>query len=147
MIIESTPSVICSVAGSGGKVEASETLPYFEDEEESTSYYYTTMPVTPSHQQTARTRLSSSIRISTHQIIASLMTRDPQSIRQLHDLLSKLTKQHELEIAGLTTSRRSSSNAGDHSPRPNTPSVLITEQQILAILDVSVYSFVQLLHF
>jgi hypothetical protein len=106
------------------------------DEDCSTSYYYTAMPVTPSHQQTARTKLSSSVRISTHQILAALMSREPQSIRQLHDLLSELNKEHEAEIARLITSRRTSHSVVEQAARSTTPSVLISEQQILAILDV-----------
>ena len=112
----------------------------------STSYYYTAMPITPSHQQTARTKLSSSMRISTHQILAALMTREPQSIRQLHTLLAQLNKEHEAEIAGLSSSLSGSrGGAGGRTPhsaveqaaRSSTPSVLLSEQQILAVLDVS----------
>ena len=107
-----------------------------DDESERSTYFYTAMPVTPSHQQTARTRLSSSVRISTHQILAALMCREPQSIRQLHDWLSELNQEHAAEIALLTTTRRTSHSAVEQAARSATPCVLISEQQILAILDV-----------
>mmetsp|Transcript_5548 Transcript_5548/g.9109 ORF Transcript_5548/g.9109 Transcript_5548/m.9109 type:complete len:582 (-) Transcript_5548:62-1807(-) len=108
----------------------------YVDDDEGSSYFYTAMPITPSHQQTARTKLSSSIRISTHQILSALMCREPQSIRQLHTWLSQLQKEHEIEMSGITSSRRTSHSAVEQAAKSTTPSVLISEQQILAILDV-----------
>jgi hypothetical protein len=140
-VIASIPVFISCFQGGdevSSRAESFDDYSSIDDDSSSSTYYYTAMPITPSHQQTARTKLSSSVRISTHQILAALMCREPQSIRQIHDLLSQLNKEHEAEIAGLTTTRRTSHSAVEQAARSTTPSVLISEQQILAILDVSI---------
>ena len=73
------------------------------------------------------------------------MTNEPQSIRELHHLLSKLHQEYYVEMAELLSIASSTSNSARRTPHSaveqaaklNTPSVLISEQQILAILDVS----------